>query len=1236
MPLLRRTPGFPCLLVWCTGARRLLASAALGSLASCGLVMAQTGPTFQVNPLPTAPSARYAPGGVSKTNPLETDPDVRIRQLSPWLREKVAPLAEAQRAAAAKAGNLTAEARRQEALVKLRRSAGGDLKIQFRPQNGTAMFIRGALQTRAAQGNVAKAGVLNNLDESTARAFLRENRVLLQIEDPDQELVLTSIQTDELARKHLRFAQFYRGLPVWPCELIVHLDPAGNADLLNGAYIPTPRGVAIEPALRREQVKDAVTLVLPNADPAAMTDPELIVYGPLDQPSRLAWKLEVSAGATALWQVVIDALDGSLIARNNLVKEAAVSGSGADGRGNSRALDLWQDGSTYYMVNTSKSMFDPTSQPPAAGRGVILIYNAGDKEVQDPQFSAGLVTSANLSSGWDPDAVGAAYGLSETYEYYLERFGRNSLDGLGGNIRAIVRFGQNVANAFWYPTTKTMVFGFGFTREIDISGHELTHGVMDSIGNGGILEYKNQSGALNESMADIFGEMVEARNKGGEPDWLKADPFEPGNRSKLLQDYANPTSVSQFPGRPNPSKMSEFAQLSIEQDNGGVHINSCIINTCFYQLAKGMPDALGMGDAERVFYRAMTTHLQKQSQFIDMRLACVTAAEEIFGADSAQAQRTRQAFDLVEIIDSPNTPTPSPIPEIQAPDSTLFLRFEPFFGGVVLGRREAALGDDLEGVMLDTADFVAPKRLSVSGDGQYAVFVSADNDIGVLATDGSELEFADVAGAIHAAALAPNGILLALVLIDPLTQFPDNEIVIIDLRDFAAERIPLLAPVADGAAQDIVLWADAMDFHPDGTTLIYDAISEIPAAGGSFTGWTLFAVDLIDGTISTIINLNDGLDFGNPSLGNVRNHLLTHEVIDKKTGISSIYAVDLQNGTANRIATLAQANVIGFPAYTGDDRAIIYSQVDLSVATTVSLVRQELAEDGITPVGQPTLWLPDADYAAIYRRGAFIPTNSLPQVSLTSPTSGQTFTAPASLNLAVNAVDPDGTIASVQFFVGSTMISEDTSAPYTSALTIESAPSGAVRLTARAIDNLGGAADSAPVDVTVTDGVGAPITISAQPQSQTVAAGSNVTLSVTATGGRGPLTYRWRRNGVDLESTSSTLQLLNVIAAASGDYTVVVSDGTESVTSAPATLTVTGEVPGNAVRLQAKLLGGGLVQLAIQGGKVNDVLRIQASQDLKTWATISTLISSGGQNSFVDAETPGLKARFYRVTSSPN
>jgi Zn-dependent metalloprotease len=104
----------------------------------------------------------------------------------------------------------------------------------------------------------------------------------------------------------------------------------------------------------------------------------LIIYGLLDQPARLAWQFEIHVSVTRAWRVIVDALDGSLRARISIVKDAAVTGGAPDATGANRALNLWQDGATYYMVDTSKKMFDPASTPPNNGRGTIEIYDAAN------------------------------------------------------------------------------------------------------------------------------------------------------------------------------------------------------------------------------------------------------------------------------------------------------------------------------------------------------------------------------------------------------------------------------------------------------------------------------------------------------------------------------------------------------------------------------------------------------------------------------------------------------------------------------------------------------------------------------------------------------------------------------------------------------------------------------------------------------------------------------------------
>jgi bacillolysin len=127
--------------------------------------------------------------------------------------------------------------------------------------------------------------------------------------------------------------------------------------------------------------------------------------------------------------------------------------------------------------------------------------------------------SSDANSGWVPDAVSAAFGLSKVYDYCSARHARNSTDGHGSSIIANVRFGINYPDAFCSQQLHEMVFGDGYSSSVDVCGHELTHGVIDSVGVDGVLNYAYQSGALNEAFPDIFGEMVEARTYGTN-DWL--------------------------------------------------------------------------------------------------------------------------------------------------------------------------------------------------------------------------------------------------------------------------------------------------------------------------------------------------------------------------------------------------------------------------------------------------------------------------------------------------------------------------------------------------------------------------------------------------------------------------------------------------------------------------------------------------------------------------------------------
>ena len=892
----------------------------------------------------------FQPNTLAPTSePLEADPDPRAIALAERLRQRLAGL----QAAAPFTPQLTPG--QSQALSELETRCPGEVSVVLRPLAGTPRQIKGEVLQQVQHGSTA--GSDSHL--ATARTFLRTNCDLLRLDDPHAELTLTRRHTDELGRTHLRFQQEYRGVPVWPADVIVHLNPAGHVDVMNGVFVPTPKKLGTVPVLDAADAAEYARTGLPDGAEAEVSVSELIIYAPGDTPPRLAWKLELAIGVTSRWLVVIDAVNGAELTAYSLVMHQNIAGSGVDLFGRTRRLNVWQESGLFWMIDTSKPMFDPNSDlEEIKSRGVIWISDAQNltlTSIPNP------VNSSSSTSGWLPDAVSAAYNFSETYDYYRERHNRDSLDEEGATITAIVRVHHTQApNASYIPDLKLMLFNnaLPFAGALDVVGHELTHGVIDHSAK---LVYQNQSGALNESFADIFGEMIEARTTG-RPDWLIGTGL-----GRPLRNMANPAAFTFSAGRPYPTKMSEFVHMPVseESDWGGVHINSSIINRAYYLLAAGLDGAIGLRDAERIFYRALTVHLVRYSQFIDARLACIQAAEELFGPESVQVRKTVEAFDAVEISDSaPPTPDPPAIPSVRGPDSTLFV-YRDEFGNFRLGRREDALGDPAHGTQLATA-IVAAARPSVSRNGEFAVFVNAQNDICFIGTDGSGedclgLDF------VASVAMSPDTRFFGFVLLDTQGNHPDNRITVVDVETRQDRTFTLKTPTYDGPATDTILRADAMDFTSDGQWVIYDALNAISFADGSqLRQWSLYALHLATGTNLPLIRPIPGLNIAYPALSQTSDNLLSFDVFDVARNQSTVYAANLNTGELATIATVAGS--FSVPGYTGDDTAIVFTQRDPSVPLGFSLFRQPLATDHITPQGPASMWLRNADYGVIYRR----------------------------------------------------------------------------------------------------------------------------------------------------------------------------------------------------------------------------------------------------------------------------
>ena len=931
----------------------------------------------------------YQPNTLVPTSePLEVDPDPRATVLAQRLRQHLTGLQTA--APFTPPPQLTAE--QSQALSALETRCPGEVSVVLRPLAGTPRQIKGAVLQSAQAGSDPPL--------TTARTFLRTNCDLLRLDDPNAELVLTRRHTDKLGRTHLRFRQQYQGLPVWPADIIVHLNPAGQVDVMNGAFVPTPKELSTIPVIDEATAVEYARTGLTDGAEAEVTSSELIIYAPGDTPPRLAWKLKLTIGLTAQWVVVIDAVNGDELTAYNQVMHQhygrSVEDEGVDLFYETRQLNVWEQDDYLWMIDTSK---DEEMFRKAHGwhdwiqRGAIWVRDAGNSEIL---FDAPVVRKEEDPPVFLPDAVSAAYNLSETYDYYSDRHQRKSFDDGeedGASIHAIVRYGENQKNAFWIPGSNLIVFGDGrpFAGALDIVGHELTHGVIEHSAN---LLYQGQPGALNEAFADIFGEMIEARTKDGEPDWITgrdlALPASGGGGPDLgrpVRNLKNPEAFLTHFGRPYPKHMDEF--FHIQEDNGGVHINSTIIGHAFYLLDKD----IDRPDAEKIFYLALTEYLVQNSQFIDARLACILAAEALIEKGSIQeraAEATAEAFDAVGILGPGSTPDPPDIPPVLGLDATLFV-YRDVLGQFRLGRREALQGDREQGVQL-AEDIVVRARPSVSRDGSLAVFVNAENDLCFIATDatdGDEQQCLESPDPVAAAAMSPDGRLFGLILLNELGN-PDNTITIVN-RETGEQRTFLLTPSAyTGPAPDTLPYASTINFTADGQWLIYDALSTVTVSGDEDNliqrgQWSLYTLHLQTGRGFPLIPPRRGFHIAFPALGQTSDNFLTFDEFDETRNQSTVYTAKLSDGIVRNKKMIATVEGgFGVPGYTGDDAALVYSQRHPSVSTGFSLVRQPLQdcrppvgqslEDclrnyyHLTPKGPSSIWLENAEIGVIYRR----------------------------------------------------------------------------------------------------------------------------------------------------------------------------------------------------------------------------------------------------------------------------
>lgn len=870
------------------------------------------------------------------------------------------------------------------------------LDTRYAPETGLPIYFRS--ETGAENLSAGKAAL-----EQRAFELLEDWKPLMRIQQPNEEFLVTRIETDALNMTHVRMQQQYQGIPVYGAEVMLHFAPDGSARF-NGRYAATPSLVNVVPGLGAEtavqtaiqDVSQHTTYVVLSEQqknmlnyPAPAT--ELVFYqpeGPV-RTHRLAWHITLRPNFLQRWEYFIDAHTGEVLhSYDHTCSIGDTQVTATDLNGVSRSIRVFQPNSgPYYMLDVSKGMY--TSNPgsgtlPDNGTGFILTADMNNTNLNNPSYSE--VTSNNNT--WAPSAVSAHYNASVSYDYYTTVHGRTSINGQGGDVVSFINVaddnGGGMDNAFWngqfmFYGNGNQAFSSPLARSLDVGGHEMTHGVIQNTAN---LEYQGQSGALNESFADIFAVAIEFRDEGNANDWVLGEDivnpaFFPTGALRSMLDPHNGGSSLNDNGY-QPKHMSEIYTGS--QDNGGVHINSGIPNHAFYRYATAA--GMNRSKAEQVYYRALAMYLGRSSKFIDCRIAVVNAATDLFGANSTEVSAARTAFDQVGILNGNATPTQTNIPTNPGVEFIVSTDVNPQDNNQLY--ISSTIGTNFQALS------TTPHRnkISVTDDGSKGFFVGQDGFIRRINLNASnpqeQILYSSLGGIWDNVAVSKDGRRLAAV-----TQFVDTSIYIFD---YSMDPTPYVQYIlynptfTQGVNSGGVRYADAIEWDYSGEYVMYDAFNQLPNSSNTdvleywdvafLRGWDSGGNDFGDGFISKLFtSLPEGISVGEAVFSKNSPHIIAFDVIDGNTGENFVQSANIETGD---IGTIAQNAILGIPCYSKDDSKVVISALN-NADEVVSVVNMN--PDKLNAAAAPVPIIGDAKWPVWYATGS----RTLPTAIETEP-----------------------------------------------------------------------------------------------------------------------------------------------------------------------------------------------------------------------------------------------------------
>ena len=479
----------------------------------------------------------------------------------------------------------------------------------------------------------------------------------------NEQLVIIDQTKDDLGFTHTKYRQTYKNIPVEGAEYVAH-EKSGGLDCINGLVFQL-KNISTTPVLNEEAaLKNAINHI--GAEKYMWNNPSLIaeLREALENPTmnydpkgelvifpinnnfseqadfRLAYKFDIYAEEPESRNYVfVDARSGEIIGAQELIHSADVQGTAITKYSGTRTITADQVSATSFRLKET-----------GRGNGIET------RNVKTGTSTAGAVDFTDTDNNWnnvnatvDEAATDAHWATEMTYDYFKLVHNRNSIDNKGFKLINYVHWDKAWYNASWNGQFMRYGDGTGSKKPLttlDIGGHEMVHGLT---GNSAKLVYQGESGALNESFSDIFGNAVEIYAKPTVAKWLMGEDI------GAIRDMKTPNAFTD----PDTYQGTYWASLT-GADQGGVHTNSGVQNYWFYILTEGATGkndvnttfnviGIGIDKAAKIAFRNLTVYLTSSSNFAAARTGALKAATDLYGYCSTEYKATADAWNAVGV-----------------------------------------------------------------------------------------------------------------------------------------------------------------------------------------------------------------------------------------------------------------------------------------------------------------------------------------------------------------------------------------------------------------------------------------------------------------------------------------------------------------------------------------------------------------------------------------------------------